>query len=188
LKAEVINKIIISDEAVFDYTEALGLGVLDRRTLKAEVEEYIDRMNRTDRLKHEGYFRCNYLDDEESGRMLMLFITKAEKVSIIQSWDLIGICFTEDWTEDIEADGQIRCWLKSKVKDLPDIDDWVVNERANKIIRDTEKTLYVNVLEEVRSAFDNKRDKKAAEKLLLLQKIHFISGKRKHSQKKNKRD
>ena len=172
MTADVINKISISAEAVFDYSEALALGVLNKRALKAEAEEYLDRMNRAGRLQHERYVRCQYFDIH-AWRMLTLFLYRAERVSILQSWELKGLCFAEDWTEDAEDSGQIRYWLKARITELPDADDWAVKYRVNKIMRETEKTLYENVLEEVRDAFDNERDKETAEKLAFLQGIYF---------------
>ena len=169
---EVINKIIITAEAVFDYSEALGLGALDKRGLKSEVEEYIDIKNRNGRLLRENYFRCKYLDGE-SDRMLMLFIYRAERMSLMQNWLVMGICFAEDWTEDAEEDGLIRAWVETKITDLPDKDDWAVRTRTERIIKNTEKTLYENVLEEVRNEFECERDKTDAEKILLLFSYYF---------------
>ena len=187
MTADVINKISISAEAVFDYSEALGLGVLNKRALKAEVEEYLDRMNRAGRLQYERYIRCQYFDIH-AWRMLTLFLYRTERVSILQSWDLKGLCFAEDWTEDAEADGQIRYWLKCVITDLPDTTDWAVKYRVNQLLRETEKKLYENVLEEVLNEFDSERDKETAEKLLLLQKFHYISRKRKCAKAENNRN
>jgi hypothetical protein len=170
--AEVINKITITAEAAFDYMEALDLGELDRRSLKAEVEEYIDRMNDGGRLKVEHYFRCEYFD-ERSGRMLMLFLYRAGRMSVMQNWLLKGICFAEDWTEDAEEDGLIRSWLESRITDLADEPDWAVRVRAYRIITGTEKTLYENVAGEVRDEFECERDKNDAEKVLLLYSYYF---------------
>lgn len=175
MAAEVINKITITAEAVFDYTETLGLPTLDKRRLKTEVEDYINIKNRSGRLFRENYFRCKYLD-EDSGRMLMLFLYRAERVSVMQNWLVRGICFAEDWTEDAEDDGLIRCWLKCMITELPDGDDWAVSVRTNKILRETGKTAFENVLKEVLDDFECERDKKTAEKLAFLQSLYFERG------------
>jgi hypothetical protein len=128
MTAEVINKINITAEAVFDYEEALDLGRLDRRALKAEAEDYIDFMNKGGRLLYAHYFRCRYLD-EDSGQTLMLFLYRAERLSVMQYWNLAGVCLAEDWTEDAEDDGTIRRWLKAKITDL-EKGDWVIEQQA----------------------------------------------------------
>jgi hypothetical protein len=135
--AEVINKIIITAEAVFDYTEDLGLGLLNKGRLKADVEEYIDIQNRSGRLMWEHYFRCKYLD-EGSGEMLMLFLYRSYRLGLMQNWTLAGICFAEDWSEDDEYDGSVRRWLKSKITDLGN-GDWVVEQQAR---AEAEELLY----------------------------------------------
>lgn len=169
---EVINKIIITAEAVFDYEETLGLGRLDRRSVKAEVEEYMNRMNGGGRLLYDHYFRCKFYD-EDNDRMLMLFLYRAEKISVMQNWRLVGICLTEDWTEDAEYEGLIRAWVETKINDLPDEDDWVVKYCVNQILKYSEKTLFENVLQEVINAFECERDKETAKGLALLQSIYF---------------
>jgi hypothetical protein len=126
---EVINKLIITAEAVFDYTETLGLGMLDKRGLKAEGEEYIDIKNRNGRLLYENYFRCKYLD-EGSGRMLMLFLYRADKIGIMQNWLVRGVCFAEDWSEEAEDDGLIRLWVESSITEFKK-GDWVVQQQVN---------------------------------------------------------
>lgn len=172
MKSEVINKITITEEAVFDYTEALAFGTLDKRTLKAEVGEYIDHLNRSGRLLWDNYFRCKYLD-ENSGQMLMLFLYRAEKMSVMQYWNLVGICLGSEWDENDEYEGGIRAWVETNITELPDEDDWVVRHRVNKILNETEKTLFENVLEEVKNAFACERDKETAEKLAFLQSVYF---------------
>jgi len=160
------------------------LPALDKQRLKAEVEDYINIKNRSGRLLWENYFRCKY-QDPESGWMLMLFLYRADKVSIMQNWLVRGICFAEDWTEDAEEDGLIRVWVESLITDLPDEDDWAVRARAIKIINYTEKTLYENVLEEVRNEFGNERDKADAEKILLLHSYYFKRKRERRSEGKN---
>jgi hypothetical protein len=171
---ETINKVTVMPEAAFDYGECLCLGQLNKSAIKTETAEYINNMNRSGRLRYDNYFRCKFYD-ERSGRMLMLFLYRAEKFLSMQNWNLAGICFAEDWSEELEDDGLVRNWLKEKVADVPEYDDWVVGFRANKIINnaDSEKEAWEDVLEEVKNAFECGRDKEAAEKLFLLQSVHF---------------
>lgn len=172
MTAEVINKVNITAEAVFDYEVCLQLGKLDKRSLKAEVEEYIDNMNKSGRLLYDRYFRCKYFD-EDSENMLMLFFYRAEKLSIMQFWNLAGICFEEDWSKEAEDNGEIRNWLKAKITDVTEERDWVIAYRVNIIIKETEKTKYEEVLKEVLNDFDNSRDKEAAKEVALLQSYYF---------------
>jgi len=177
MTAEVINKINITAEAVFDYEECLDLGKINKRPLKAEVEEYINNMNKSGKLLYDSYFRCKYFD-EDSDKMLMLFFYRAERLSIMQFWNLAGICLAKDWTEDAEDNGEIRNWLKCKITDMPEEQDWVIAYRVNIIIKETRKTKYEEVLKEVLNDFDNKRDKEAAKEVALLQSYYFeFSGK-----------
>jgi len=155
----VINKIEITPEAVFDYEhglsgysgpswekileEAGGIQAdafslaeayeqptlkLDKRALKREVEDCIDLMNRGGRLLYEDYFRCLYYD-ERSDKMLMLFLYRAEKLSIMQYWRLMGISLADGWDEDAEYSGRVRTWLEGKITDL-EKGDWVFEQIA----------------------------------------------------------
>ena len=184
--AEVIHKLNITPEAAFDLSECLNLQGFDRRALKAETEEYISYMAASGRLLWRGYFRCDYIDGG-SDRRLKLFVYKGMSVGLMQYWDLMGVCEAEDWTEEAEDDGLIRVWLETKIEDLPDEEDWAVRVRANKILRETDKTLFENVLEEVLNDFECKRDKEAAEKLSFLQSIHFERKGRGRAKKKIRR-
>ena len=170
--AEVIHKLNIMPEAAFDLSDCLNLNGFDKRALKTETEEYISHMTASDRLPWWGYFRCDYID-EASGRRLKLFVYKGIRIGLMQYWDLMGVCEAAEWTEDAENDGLIRVWLETKIEGLPDEDDWAVRVRVNKILRETGKTVFENVLEEVLNDFECKRDKEAAEKLALLQSFHF---------------
>jgi hypothetical protein len=132
----VIHKLNISAEAVFDISDILGIREFDMRTLKSEVEEYIIRQAKVGCLPWWGYFRVDYID-EDSGRQLKLFISKAVRLGLMQYWELRGVCAAADWSEDLEDDGTIRCWLNSKVVDLPK-GDWVLEQiirtEADKLI------------------------------------------------------
>jgi len=206
MRTEVINKIEISEEAAFDYECCIGgrrqplwwdllavagddpvkafkiaewfdqpLRKLDKRKLKAETEEYINRMNGGGRLLYENYFRCKWYD-EQTGLMLMLFLYRTAKMSVMQYWDVRGICPAEDWTEDAEEDGKIRNWVESPVTDLPEEDDWAIRARVHKILLHTENEMYEDVEKEVLDAFEIETDKETAKKLVFLQSFYFERG------------
>ncbi len=172
MTAEVINKVNITAEAVFDYEICLQRGKLDKRSLKAEVEEYIDNMNKSGRLLYDRYFRCKYYD-EDSDKMLMLFFYKAERLSIMQFWNLAGICFEEDWSEEAEDNGEIRNWLKCKITDMPK-GDWVIEQlvraEADKIIRGYAVQGSIEGLpKEIKYAIECGNNQELAEALSILQ-------------------
>jgi len=170
--AEVIHKLNITPEAAFDLSECLGLDKFNKRALKTETEEYLNNLTVSGRLPWWGYFRCDYID-EDSGRRLKLFIYRGMRIGLMQYWDLTGVCEAADWTQDAEDDGLIRVWLESKIEDLPDEEDWAVRVRVNKILKETEKTLWENVLQEVQNEFEHERDKAAAERVAFLQSVYF---------------
>ena len=183
MTTEVIHKLNITAEASLDIKECLGDIVFDKRRFKADVEEYIQNMSR--RLPWWGYFRADYEDDDTE--RLKLFIYKGKKIGIMQYWDLKGVCLAKDWSEEMEDEGHIRSWLNTKIIDVPDEEDWVIRYRVWKVLRNTNKTSYKKVIEEVRSEFDNNRDKEAAKKMAFLQSGYYnITGRRAY--KKNKCD
>lgn len=119
----VINKVVITDEAIFDYEE-LSFGLpMPKADIKSELETYMENMQKSGRLFCGYYFRAKYYD-EAMDKMLMLFFYKGIKLGSMQMWKLSGICEAGDWTMEAEEDGQIRAWLNSllapKVKS-----DWV---------------------------------------------------------------
>jgi hypothetical protein len=170
--AEVIHKLNITPEAAFDLSVCLALPDINKRRLKADVAEYITHMTASGRLPWWGYFRCDYVD-EDSGVRLKLFVYRGIRLGLMQYWDLRGVCESGEWTEYDEDEGFIRSWLKRKIDDLPDEDDWVVGHRVNQVLKETGKTRFEKVLEEVGNEFECDGDKETAEKLALLQSIHF---------------
>lgn len=175
MTTEVIHKLNITAEASLDIKECLGEVVFDKRKLKAEVEEYIQNMS--SRLPWWGYFRADYEDDDTE--RLKLFIYKGKKIGLMQYWDLKGVCLAKELSEEMEDEGLIRSWLNTKIEDIPEEEDWVVRYRVWQVIRNTGKTSYDKVLEEVKDVFECERDKEAAEKVALLQSAYFeFSGRR----------
>ena len=119
----VINKVLITAEARVDYESEFSRP-LPTADIKRETEEYIN--NKTVRF-YGYYFRVKYYD-EATERMLMLFFYKGERFGCMQMWELSGVCPAEEWTEELEQDGQIRNWLKTKVNP-DDKSDWVIELR-----------------------------------------------------------
>ena len=125
----VINKVVITAEAEFDY-ESEFKRPLPKKELKRETEEYIGgRLSRFNGY----YFRAKYFD-EMTDRMLMLFVYRGEVFGSMQIWEIRGICPAEDWTSELEEDGQVRVWLKSKL-DTAEETDWVWDLRVREEIR-----------------------------------------------------
>ncbi len=159
-------------------------GRLDEITLKRELSVYIGYQVKAGRVPWWGYFRADY-DDDGTGERLKLFIEKGKPFGIMQVWNVVGICRSEDWNEDDEDDGRSRAWCKSDYyeneEDVPkDYRDWAVSDRVRQVIQNTEKTLYENVLREVQNEFNNARDKRDAEAMAFLQSVCFdIRGRRK---------
>ena len=115
----VINKVVVTDEARFDY-ECLFGQPIPKADIKRETEEYIDgRVGRINGF----YFRIKYLD-EQTDEMLMLFFYKGKRFGKMQLWELAGVCRADEWTRELEDDGQIKLWLQSPL-DPKETTDWV---------------------------------------------------------------
>ena len=152
----LLHKVVFTEEAIFDYEHCLvkqkyeleetdtdwrieskfelPLVKLPKREMKAEIEEFIQ----TNKSKqHKPYFYTKFFD-EQLQKMLMLFIKKGSRQSIMQNWIVIGICEADDWCEELEFAGMIRNWTKTSITDLPE-DDWVEEERIRKEIEEKER-------------------------------------------------
>lgn len=125
----VINKVVITAEAEFDYESEFGRR-LPKKEIKQETEEYISGSL----SRFSGYyFRIKYLD-EATDRMLMLFVYKGVVFGSMQMWEIRGICPAEDWTEELEEDGQIREWLDTTINPTEET-DWVWDLRLKEARR-----------------------------------------------------
>lgn len=122
-----INKVVITEEAEFDYESIIGLP-MPKADIKEATENYIEIRYDGGRTLWRDYYKWKYYD-EIADKMLYLFFYKGKKFGNMQMWDLCGVCFEEDWTEELEECGQIRNWLKSKI-DPQDNGDWVWDERV----------------------------------------------------------
>ncbi len=136
-----INKVVITDEAKCDYESITGY-LLNVDEMEAESRTYINLRQRSGGLLWERYFRVKYYD-EWSDRMLMLFIYKGKKDGIVRLWEIKGICFEEDWSQELEDCGQIRVWLNSSLNP-PDEGDWVWDLRIREEQRRKEVEEWLN--------------------------------------------
>ncbi len=128
----VINKVVITAEAEFDYESEFDRR-LPKKEIKQETEEYIGgSLSRFNGY----YFRAKYYD-EATDRMLMLFVYKGEVFGSMQMWEIRGICPAEDWSKELEDDGQVRVWLKSKLETAEET-DWVWDLRVREAERQKE--------------------------------------------------
>ena len=167
----LIHKVHITPEAVFDYEEVMVLGIMPKNEIKTELEEYIMYMSKSGYLNRH-YHRCRYYD-EQKDIMLMIFIYRAKRFGIMQTWEVRGICLADDWDETLENEGIVRQWCRAEFENLFDNDDWVIKERIQKIIKDTTVTFKEDFIREVRNAFICGRDKETATKMALLQSACF---------------
>lgn len=131
-QGRVINKVVITAEAEFDYACEFN-GELPKKEIKQETEEYI---NGRPSLLWGYYFRVKFLD-ESTDRMLMLFVYKHEVFGSMQLWEIRGICPAECWTPDLEESGQVREWLNTKLEPT-DERDWVWDLRIKEVLRKKE--------------------------------------------------
>jgi len=183
MQQNLIHKVHITPEAVFDYEECMELGLLDRHLLKEEVEKYIKNMTDRGEFLYSDYLRYEFYD-KNSKQMLMIFIYRAEKFGIMQTWRLEGICKESDYDEELEDFGVIRAWLKKKIKDITDVIDCAVRFRVEEILNNSNEIFIEDVIREVKNAFNCERDKEIAEKLALLQGVYFGTKKRMRTCKK----
>ena len=154
----VINKVHITEEAVFDYEHCIDVRF---RPSVAELFEaaFYDGEKAFELSKaYEQPMRllgqCMVKADVEeyiarqngAGRLLrecyfrckyfgadgcelMLFLYRSHRLGIMQHWEIAGICLAEDWSEDSEECGAIRRWLGEKITESKK-DDWVVEQQA----------------------------------------------------------
>ncbi len=124
----IINKVVITAEAKFDFEQVLDLGKMPKAEMQYDIEEYIDIKNKDGRMLATKYFRVKYID-ERSGEMLMLFIYRSKKMRCMQHWKVKGICIAENWTVEDEESGAIKNWINSTITDMPKEQDWVEKHR-----------------------------------------------------------
>jgi hypothetical protein len=128
---EIVNRIIITEEARVDYHEIDKNAVLPLKDMADELSEYIDNMNKVGRLIWQNYFRVTYYD-EGLDRMLMMFCYRNKVVDGIQKWHLQGICEEKDWSDEMEDSGQIRSWLTTSLYPTDEY-DWVEDYNKRRV-------------------------------------------------------
>lgn len=165
---ETLQHIVnITAEAIEDYENSLGCmnvvlpsGTTIKTDIKNQCETFIES---NQRYQYKRYFKLKYLDETYNKEIYLFFRKKEIVQENKQMWNLVGICESKYWTEELEDSGQIKVWLDTKTEDLPDI-DWVVELNRKTII---------NLLEEIQfeggyDAYINTR-KKLTEKLSRIQ-------------------
>jgi hypothetical protein len=126
MQQNLIHKVHITPEAVFDYEECMKLDVAPKKDIKNEIEDYLYIKQREGQIINQ-YFRIKYYD-EKSDEMLMLFVKKGHMFANMQMWLVVGICLAEDYDEQFEDAGVNKSWYDSKIDitGLPKT-DWVKN-------------------------------------------------------------
>lgn len=136
-----IHRVIISEGAKFDYALIFNLLVgdfgsdlppyfrLDKDMIN-ELEVYITKNKK---VYNKGYFKATFIH-EDTGKELMLFVKRKERIDNSQMWELVGICEACDYDEELEECGQIRAWYETPVVDLPKEKDWVEELYRNKML------------------------------------------------------
>ena len=126
--------------------------------IKKSLEEYIKNMATANRLTQSNRFRVKYID-EQADETLMLFIYKAERFSIIQTWRVKGICRESEYDEEWENLGFIRSWINSQLKPKEE-SDWVWDIRIaelNKKKQLNEEGYVMDYKKEIKDLLNNYR-------------------------------
>jgi len=100
-------------ETEFDYFDMFRV-FLDKKTLKIDIEEYINNMNSAGKYLNCFRITAKYYD-ERMDTTLLLFIYRGVKLHEMQLWELKGICSYNDYDEEFEDSGVIRAWLNTKL-------------------------------------------------------------------------
>lgn len=100
----MLNKIVLTKGAVFDYEEIVCNMQLNRSKFRAQAEKIIKDTD-------EGSLRQVFYDSD-SNKELMLFLRRGYDFGIMRLWILEGICEKDDYCEEMERSGAIREWLE----------------------------------------------------------------------------
>ena len=148
----LIHKVHITPEAVFDYEECMELDVAPKKDIKNEIEDYLYIKQREGQIIKQ-YFRIKYYD-EKSDEMFMLFVKKGHIFANMQMWLVLGICLAEDYDEQFEDTGVNKSWYDSKIDitGLPKT-DWANEIRNREQIVKTHRIL--GLFKEVENAIKN---------------------------------
>lgn len=105
----MINKVLITKEAKFDFEEIVTGKIMPTGFYKQEMEEYFKNVRPCDR-----YFMKRFYDSEAE-KMLLLFFRKGAAFRTMQLWLLAGICDWEDYNDILEDRGLIKNWLDNYI-------------------------------------------------------------------------
>lgn len=100
----MINKIVLTRGAVFDYEEIICGRLMDRWRFRAEAEKLIEDSDKET-------LRIVFFDTD-SDKELLLFLRCGRDFGIMRLWILEGICETKDYDAEMENNGVIEEWLK----------------------------------------------------------------------------
>ncbi len=98
----MINKLVITKSAIFDYEEIVCNIEMDRTAFRNDVEKIIKNKENPTRIKYV---------DKKTGKKLMLFIRKGYEFGLMKTWILDGICEERDYDKEMENNGVIAEWL-----------------------------------------------------------------------------
>lgn len=104
----MINKLVLTKGAVFDYEEIVCGAPMDRQKFRREAEALVgDSCGKSLRLVY---------PDKDTGRELLLFLRRGYDFGIMRLWILEGICETADYDAEMEKNGVIKQWLEIEIE------------------------------------------------------------------------
>ena len=131
----LLHKVNITEEAEFDIECMNALSIFDKQQTKEELEFYITSRKK---LHNKHYFRLkDMLGDTE----IMYFIKKGNRFGVMQVWNVVGICESQYWDEEMEECGIIRGWYETKLNPPKDEKDWVEELRERELLEERERKL-----------------------------------------------
>ena len=108
----MINKIVLTKGAVFDYEEIVCMREMDRCKFRSAIERELS----SDKSNEEKFsIRMRYFD-VDSDKNLLLFIKRGYDFGIMRIWILQGICEESDYDEEMEHNGVIKEWLEAEIE------------------------------------------------------------------------
>lgn len=100
----MINKVVMTKGAVFDYEEIVCLIPADRQKIKSAAEKSVKEENA-------AFLRTVYADPD-SQKELILFLRRGYDFGPMRTWILEGICEKCDYSPEMEENGIIKEWLE----------------------------------------------------------------------------
>lgn len=104
----MINKLVMTKGAVFDYEEIVCDMPLDKVKFRQAVEKLLSNSAEERR-------RVEY-DDPSSGKRLLLFLRRGYDFGLMRLWILEGVCEKDDYDEEMEENGVIKEWLETVIE------------------------------------------------------------------------